>query len=442
MKKIVQFLILLFLIVVVIIAFNFKRLNIITGYSAKNMASSVFLANRDFYFTDTTDTNFTPIEIADNRLIKEERSITSSIFGITKRKAIYREGLGGVLTLSDQKFVPTNAKPKRIKISDTLVYPYGNKMHKDTIFESINYEQLNIAIDSVFNEKYKTRAVLVVHKDKIIAERYADGFNENSILLGWSMTKSVLSTLYGVMQYQGKVNLNDAVPVDEWQKDDRKNITYNNLLQMNCGLAWEEEYYKISDVTKMLYLEEDMSKTQMRKPLVGKPNESWLYSSGVSNLLSGIARQQFNTYQEYLDFWYTDLIDKIGMNSMILEADLKGNYVASSYGWATARDWSKLGLLYLKNGNWNGEQIFSKDWVSYATTPTPSSNGLYGAGIWLNTSKELPDVPENVYRFTGFQGQYVVMLPDHDMVIVRLGLVKDQASINDLVSGVIASIKS
>ena len=209
---------------------------------------------------------------------------------------------------------------------------------------------------------------------------------------------------------------------------------------MNSGLEWVEDYNTISDVSKMLFLEKDMTKPQIDKPLMGKPNETWNYSSGTTNLLSGILRNQFNTHQEYLDFWYTDLIDKIGMNSMVVEADLAGNYVGSSYGWATARDWSKLGLLYLNNGNWNGEQLFSKEWAKYATTPTPTSNGEYGAQIWLNAGGKYPNVPKTMYSFNGYQGQYVFILPEQDLVIVRMGLTKN-ADLDALLSGIISSIK-
>jgi CubicO group peptidase (beta-lactamase class C family) len=156
-------------------------------------------------------------------------------------------------------------------------------------------------------------------------------------------------------------------------------------------------------------------------------------------LLSGILRQQFKTHQEYLDFWYADLIDKIGMNSMIVETDLAGNYVGSSYAWATARDWSKLGLLYLHNGIWNGEQLFSKEWVKYATTPTPTSNGLYGAQIWLNAGNEYPNTPQNMYSFNGYQGQNVYVLPDQDLVVVRMGLTKN-ADVDALLRGIVKSV--
>jgi len=173
--------------------------------------------------------------------------------------------------------------------------------------------------------------------------------------------------------------------------------------------------------------------------LVGKPNESFNYSSGTSNLLSGILRKQFDTHQEYLDFWYTNLIDRIGMNSMVIEADLTGNYVGSSYSWATARDWAKFGLLYLHNGNWNGDQLFTKDWVAYATTPTPTSNGTYGAQFWLNAEKQFKDVPASMYFADGYQGQRVYVLPDQELVIVRFGLSWFEENV--FLKGVIESIQ-
>jgi CubicO group peptidase (beta-lactamase class C family) len=165
-----------------------------------------------------------------------------------------------------------------------------------------------------------------------------------------------------------------------------------------------------------------MTKMQKEKPLSYETNASWNYSSGTSNLLSGILRNQFKTHQEYLDFWYTDFIDKIGMNSMVVETDLTGNYVASSYAWATARDWAKFGLLYLHNGDWNGEALFTKKWVDYVTTPTPTSNGTYGAQFWLNAGSQFKDVPKNMYFADGYQGQRVYVLPDQELVIVRFGL--------------------
>ena len=257
------------------------------------------------------------------------------------------------------------------------------------------------------------------------------------------MTKSITATYFGILQKQGKINVNNSAPIAEWKNDERKNITINDLLHMNSGLEWEEKYDKISDATKMLFQDKDMTKTQIDKPLVGTPNNTWNYSSGTSNLLSGILRKQFKSHQEYLDFWYSSLIDKIGMNSMIVETDMSGNFVGSSYGWATTRDWSKFGLLYLHKGNWNGEQIFEESWTKYVSTPTNTSNGNYGAHFWLNAGGRFPDAPRDMYSCNGYQGQMVFIIPSLDMVFVRMGLKEDPAfDFNALLKGIISSVKN
>jgi CubicO group peptidase (beta-lactamase class C family) len=211
---------------------------------------------------------------------------------------------------------------------------------------------------------------------------------------------------------------------------------------MNSGLAWEENYETICDATKMLFQAEDMSQSQLLKPLQFEPNTHWYYSSGTTNLLSGILRRQFKTHQEYLDFWYSALIDKIGMHSMLVETDMAGNYVGSSYGWATPRDWAKFGLLYLHKGNWNGEQILDESWVKYTATPTNTSNGKYGAHFWLNAGGRFKDAPRDLYFCSGFQGQMVAIIPSLDMVIVRMGLKEDpEFDFNQFLKEVIASLK-
>ncbi|KGL62378.1 serine hydrolase domain-containing protein [Polaribacter sp. Hel1_85] len=439
MKTFKRFLLLLLILLISAVIYNYPKLNILAGYSAKSTASSVFVADRTLAFTDTTDNNFSPVNLASDEVDLEEKTAISSVFNLLTRKAIIRKGLGSVLTLTEEDETASYLSPKRLKADNSTPFPYGNSPQKDTVFSNVNYQKLNVSIDSLFKKRNKTRAVVVIYKDQIISEKYAEGFNKDSRILGWSMTKSILSTVFGVMQHQGKLNVNDKAPIKSWQNDNRKNITINNLLQMNSGLEWDENYDEISDATKMLFLERDMTKMQENKPLVGKPNETFNYSSGTTNLLSGILRSQFKTHQEYLDFWYTNFIDKIGMNSMILEADLSGNYVGSSYSWATTRDWAKFGLLYLKNGNWNGKQLFTKSWVDYITTPTNTSKGIYGAQFWLNASGGFKEVPKNMYYADGYQGQRVYVLPDQDMVIVRFGLTNFDE--NEFLKGVISSIE-
>ncbi|MBA6156182.1 serine hydrolase [Tenacibaculum sp. S7007] len=441
MKNLKRILLLIAVILIVAVIYNYPKLNILAGYSAKNTASSVFLANRTLEFTDNNDNDFSPINLTTDKIDTEEKSAIGSAFGLLKRKAVYRKGLGAVLITNDYDTSKKPLVPFRSKPDNITPFPYGNAEQIDTVFSNVDYKKLNETIDTIFNDRNKTRSVVVLYKDKIIAEKYDDGFTKESLQIGWSMTKSITSTMFGILRCQGKIDVQTDNLFEEWENDERKNITLHNLLQMNSGLEWTEDYNSISDVTKMLFLQKDMTKTQIDKPLIGKPNETWNYSSGTTNLLSGILRSKFNTHQEYLDFWYNALIDKIGMNSMVIETDMSGNYVGSSYAWATARDWAKLGLLYLHNGEWNGENIFDKDWVDYATTPTPTSDGWYGAQIWLNAGSRYPDVPKNMYSFNGYKGQNVFILPSEDLVVVRTGLTKN-ADMNTLLKGIINSIKN
>ncbi|WP_117883967.1 serine hydrolase domain-containing protein [Aureibaculum luteum] len=446
MKKLIKYILLLAVLALVYVVYtNYPRLNMIAGYSAKNMASSVFLADRSFEFTDSIDNSFTPINGAADEINEKEKSATASVYGLLTRKAIYRDGLGAVLVPKGADENEAYLKPRRNRLDSGLAFPYGDQEQKDSIMENVDYNMLQTAVDSMFsnNDLKQTRSVLVVYKDQIIAEKYANGFDKNSKLSGWSMTKSITATLFGILQKQGKLNVEDKAPVESWKDDERAEITINDLLHMNSGLEWEENYKEISDVTKMLFLTDNMPKIQEDKQLIGKPNETWNYSSGTTNLLSGILRKQFNSHQEYLDFWYAALIDKIGMHSMLVEADMDGNYVGSSYGWANTRDWAKFGLLYLHKGNWNGEQVFDLSWVDYVKTPTNGSDGEYGGHFWLNAGGKYPDVSKEVYSANGFQKQRVFIIPSKDLVIVRMGLTngEDIVDFNAFLRDIIKSIQ-
>ncbi|WP_347172773.1 serine hydrolase domain-containing protein [Polaribacter uvawellassae] len=439
MKILKRGLLLLISVVLILIVYNYPKLNIIAGYSSKNMNSSVFLAGRTMQFTDSTDNNFSPINLGSDKVNKAQKTSSASVFGLLTRTAIYREGLGSVLITDDFDTTLKVETPKRTQPDNTTPFPIGNADQKDSILSNVNYIKLTKTVDNLFTNNTQTRAVVVIHKNQIIAEQYDKGFTKDSRILGWSMTKSIMSTVYGILQTQGKINVFDKAPIAEWQNDDRKEITINNLLQMNSGLAWDENYNEISDVTKMLFLEKDMTKIQAEKQFVGKPNQTWNYSSGTSNLLSGILRSKFKTHQEYLDYWYAEFIDKIGMNSMLIENDMTGSYVGSSYAWATPRDWAKFGLLYLNKGNWNGEQLFDATWVDYITIPTNGSDGTYGGHFWLNAEGQFPDIPKNMFYASGYQGQFVFVFPDQDLVVVRMGLA--HIDINGFLKGVLESIK-
>jgi CubicO group peptidase (beta-lactamase class C family) len=446
MKKIFRLLGIALLLFLLYFGFTtYPKLDLISGFSAKSMASGHFIDNRSQGMIEKGDNDIEMITLATNKIDKNQKCATATVYGLKERKAIYREGLGATLINDDFDISKPYLVPKRNKRTNKLPFPYGNNEPKDTVFTTIDYAKLNAAVANAFDKKgeikKRTRSVLVIYKNKIIAEKYDTGFTKNSRILGWSMTKSITSAMFGVLEKQGKFDIYKPAPIPEWANDERKIITTNDLLHMNSGLAWEENYNTICDATQMLFQAEDMSRSQLEKPAAFKPNSHWYYSSGTTNLLSGILRKQFKTQQEYLDFWYAAFIDKMGMNSMLVETDMKGNFVGSSYGWATTRDWAKFGLLYLHKGNWNGEQILNESWVKYTATPTNTSNGQYGAQFWLNAGGKFPDVPKDMFYCSGYQGQMIAIFPSHDLVIVRLGLKEDpEFNFNGLLSEIVGSL--
>lgn len=407
------------------------------------MASQVFIAGRQQEAVIAKDLKFPLIELAETQVDQKTTTATATVYGLMQRKAIDRQGLGCVLVNGDHPEGEQYLQPNRNFDAIDLPYPYGHLAPKDTLFPEIDLQKFNRAVALPFtnNELQKTRTLLVLYKGHLVHERYAEGFDANTPVLGWSMTKSVLATLYGILQHQNKINVNWPAPIAQWKDDERQHITLNHLLRMQSGLEWDEDYSSISDVTKMLFLDADMTQAQKEKKAIAKPTEVWNYSSGTTNLLSGILRQQFRSHQEYLDFPYTALIDKIGMHSMLLEADLAGNYVGSSYGWASTRDWARYGQLHLDKGLWNGEQLFAPEWIDYITKLTPQSNGTYGAHFWLNAEGKYPDVPKDLYSCNGYQGQYVFMIPSKDLVVVRTGLGEEpDFDINGFLGALVKSI--
>lgn len=451
--KIISLVIIVALAIVVYL--QYPRLNIIAGYAAKNMSSNVFISHRTVASVNTTDNNVPSIKLAKTTVDLTSKLTTSSVFGVLKRKAFFREGQGAVVIDDNFDIHQQFLKPKRTANTSIVPYPYGTGEPIDSTFTNVNYTKLTTTVNDAFTETDKeflknTRSVLVIYKNHLVAEKYGEKFDKDTEFMGWSMAKSLLAATIGVLEHSNGFDIQKPIiaslNLKEWEKDDRSKITTDHLLKMVSGLEWDEDYTKISDVTKMLFLERDMTKSQSNKELEFEPGTNFNYSSGTTNLISGVLRSQFKTHQEYLDFPYTHLIDKIGMNSLLFETDMEGNFVGSSYAWATARDWAKLGLLYLNKGNWNGTQIFSKDWANYTAKPTIESKNEYGAQFWTNTDGFIPDAPKDMYYADGYHGQRIFIIPSKDLVIVRTGLTHKNRTgsydvMNSLIKDIVGSIK-
>jgi len=396
-------------------------LKVATGYAAKYACSHAFLSNIDKKNVENA-LDFFPVNLARYSIDEENKKVESSFMGFVAKKTAYYHNNGSscgcILGKEKPKDLQPNiAKSNSTNRTDSLLWPIGNKIPVE-VRQFYDTSKLNQTLDSVITNHPSIYAILIADKNTMIVEKYQDGVNKDTRLLGWSMTKTITNALFGIMDTKGMVNINDSANISNWELDDRKKITINNLLQMSSGLKWTEDYTKLSSVTKMLYLEKDVAAFAERLPTESEPNKTWNYSSGTTNILSEIMRNKFKNYEDYLYFPYKSLFSKINMDSAILETDNAGNYVLSSYCWATARDWTKFGMLYLNNGNWFGEQIFSSEWITYSTAPAPASNGIYGAQLWLNQShKNLPSVPEDAYFEKGFGGQRILIIPSMDLVI-------------------------
>jgi len=212
---------------------------------------------------------------------------------------------------------------------------------------------------------------------------------------------------------------------------------------MDSGLQWQEEYAEISDITQGLFAEEDIVQYARSKSLESAIGTTWEYSSGTTNLISGIIKRTFESYQDYLEYPHQRLFRPLGIEDAYLETDEAGNYIMSSYMFAKPRDWAKLGSLYMNYGNWQGQQLIDSSYISWSLLPT-SADPNYGAQVWLNHNhKDYPSAPENSYKFSGYNGQYVIMIPDEDLIIVRTGESKGPAfDMDKVIAEIIKATKS
>lgn len=449
-KKLLKiFIAIILLLVIGGFFYLYPKLPILNGYAAKMACSCTFVANKSLDSTIKHDLNFFPISLASVEINDNEQSASASFLGLRTRTAYFNPQTGCALMGKDKVASYKNMyfeTKGQFYQNDSLYWPYSSYLQKE-VSPEINLDKIKTAVNNHFSEdndlpigkNRNTRAVVVVYKDQLIYEQYASGYSKDSRMIGWSMSKSVTSALVGILVKKGLININKPVGLEEWKNDERKEITWDDLLKMKSGLDWEEDYTKKSGATKMLYESEDMVDFAINREMEAKVGEHWEYSSGTSNILSGLIRKKVG--DNYWAFPYNELFGKIGANSFLFETDASGNFIGSSYAWATARDWAKFGLLYLHGGNWNGEQILPQGWAAYSGTPIPESDGKYGAHFWTKNSGEELNLPSGSYLAQGYQEQRIFIIPKKDLVIVRLGLTNGgYAGFGEMVSAIIESI--
>lgn len=271
----------------------------------------------------------------------------------------------------------------------------------------------------------ETHAFLAVQGGRIVSERYWRGFDTQSTHHSWSQAKSMTQALVGILARDGKIDIYGQADVPEWQEadDPRKAITLDQLLRMSSGLRFAEDYVDagMSDVIEMLFGsgKEDVAAYAARSPLIHAPDTTWSYSSGTSNIVARCAARALGKSGDgFRQFMTDELFAPLGMTSASPKFDAAGTFIGSSFCFCTARDFARFGLLYLRGGVWDGKQVLPQGWVDYARTPTPvpeTEEMGYGAHWWLNMCGP------GSFSANGYEGQYTVLIPDLDLILVRNG---------------------
>lgn len=395
-----------------------------SAYSAKIVCSNVFLAGRDAaqVLGDDVQSPGHPLL----RLMRVEvdagsRTVTAALLGqFGAGIAVARDGLG-CTSVPDQNVTAARAialPAEAIPAEAGGLWPQGHGV------EAAAEPALNTILDDAALTGPGMRAVVVVKNGRIIGERYGEGFSAGTPLLGWSMTKTINAAIVGTLIKAGKIHLDAAGLLDAWRNDERARITLADLMAMSSGLAFNEDYGDVTDVTRMLFLEPDMARFAASKPLEGGVGQTFNYSSGTGAILSRLWQDAAGG--DALAWPRKSLFQPLGMTSAVLEADESGTYAGSSYLYATGRDWARFGQFLLQDGVWDGAELLPAGFVSWMREPAPASGGEYGRGqLWLRGPGGPgagPVLPADTVWLIGHDGQSMAIVPSKQLVVLRLGL--------------------
>ncbi len=363
----------------------------------------------------------------------ERRRLAS--FGAVSRSARMVGDQGSVILPRDAGELRFHPEPVTTSLPPAtgMYWPMGDRLRGDSAQRVAKRPAIEHALDEAFADAdAHTAAVVIVHGGEIVGERYRRGFGIDTQFESWSMGKSITATLIGLLVGRGLLRLDDPAPIDAWRTpgDPRGAITIRNLLNMNAGLQCsgpedprEHWRYGLPDHFCVYGDAFDVFSFATRRPLQFAPGTVGRYRNCDTLALGAILRRAVTETlgESYLRWPQTALFDRIGIRRQVLETDLFGNFVMTGFDYGTARNWARLGLLYLRDGMWEGERVLPEGWADFVRTPAPGwPDANYGGQFWLNSRREF-SLPTDTYSMYGGGEQRVFIVPAADLVIVRLG---------------------
>ncbi|MCM2294196.1 beta-lactamase family protein [Allorhizobium sp. BGMRC 0089] len=406
-----------------------QLLRVGTGYAAKMVCSNVFIAGRDPDIVVSRD-----VQAPGNPLLRllrvtvdrQEKQVTAYMFGaFAPGIAIYRPGLGCASVpdgrMSRAREVKLAGQPEPVAAKPDMAWPDGDAPVTTAA-----------ALKPVLEDKALTgpgmRAVLVVKDGALVGESYGQGFGPERPLIGWSMTKTVTAMLVGARIGEGKLSLDQDHLFTNWNKDGRAAIKLGDLMAMQSGLAFNEDYGDVSDVTRMLFLKADEAGFVARMPLEVSPGSRFRYSTGTAVLVARVLMNSFASREEALAYPQTALFGPLGLRHAVFEADEAGTLAGGSYLYATARDWARLAQLQVQDGIWQGKRLLPEGYVENTLwRPTASSKGSYTHGMMWRSGPggekgKAYSLPDDTVWFEGHDGQSIAIVPSHKLIVLRMGL--------------------
>ena len=415
-----------------------------TAGFAKIMCSAVFITGLDPEFAAANVGGFaSPFHQRKNVgkpvIDFKRKSVSITLPGGITRTAIYLgDQAQGCVTLplgSEKIFYEPEKVKRNLPDANKTPWPMGDVLSKDPMPAEVDIAKVEAALDSAFGiPEALTAAVVVTYKGRIIGERYADGITKDTPLESWSMGKSLTATMIGILIKQGIYTLDQPAPIPEWKSDGdaRASIRIEDILHMSSGLRFRAPQDPDYDSTKgypdHLYVYTggiNSFQYSATRPQQWPPNSVGRYHNSDPVLANYLVRLAVEGKGEnYHTFPQRELFDKVGVRTMIMEADPYGNFLTQGYEFASARDWTRLGNLYLQDGVWNGERILPEGFVKFVSTLAEpwvkDGRPVYGGFFWINGDGARP-IPKEAYMMLGAGGQSTTIIPSHDLVVVRLG---------------------